>query len=97
MENAIDINNIEIPEIVFVLVPLIAALIQMLKQIIINIPRLTVLKEFLPIVSVALGISLSYLEHLNNPIIIGVMMGLSAAGAYDLYKSKNKTSLSPQP
>ena len=66
------------------LVALVAALLQMLKAI----PLVDKFKPWLPVASVAIGIMLSFLVSLPEPIVAGVMIGLSASGGYSSMKSK---------
>ena len=68
------------------MVGIIAALVQQFKRVKI----LTKLQDHVPIyviISVALGISGAYYIGATNPEIEGVMMGLTACGAYSATKS----------
>jgi len=69
------------------LVPVVAAIIQMLKKI----PQITPYKDLLPLaaigISVALVYSVNYLAFLLPAIIVGLM----ACGGYEMLKSKPKT------
>ena len=45
-------------------------------------------KDILPILAMAVGVGLAYLTALPNPIVMGVTLGLAAAGGYDFLRSK---------
>lgn len=65
-----------------VIVPIVATLLQVLKRIeIIN-----KIKDWLPVISVVASILLAYLSGIGNPILAGVIIGLVAAGGYDVAK-----------
>jgi uncharacterized membrane protein len=45
-------------------------------------------KEWLPILSMAVGVGLAYAIGVVSPILPGIMIGLAASGGYDLLKGK---------
>jgi hypothetical protein len=73
---------IELSPKLLALVPVIAAIIQILKRL----PQLQALKAWLPVVSVVLGIGFAYLNKVPDPIVPGITLGLLASGAYDVLK-----------
>jgi len=48
-------------------------------------------KDLLPVLAMAIGVGLAFATKLPNPIVMGVILGLTSAGGYDLLKSKVKT------
>jgi hypothetical protein len=68
------------------LVPVVAGVMQMLKRI----PQIAAYKEWLPVVSILLGIGAGMLLGTPAPIVPGVVIGLTAAGGYDLMKNGTK-------
>ena len=65
-----------------VLVPVVAALLQVLK----NIEAIQAIKEWLPYVAVGIALGLGYLTKMENPILPSILIGLMASGGYDLVK-----------
>lgn len=76
--------SLEMTPAMMVLVPMVAALIQFVKKI----PQFESYNQWLPIVSLALGVGAAYLQNLPNPIMAGIIIGLTASGAYDVLKGK---------
>jgi hypothetical protein len=76
--------NIELTPAMLVLVPVVAAIIQMAKKL----PIVSKYTEYLPIASLLLGVGGAYLQEIPNPILAGVMIGLTACGAFDVLKGK---------
>lgn len=68
------------------LVPIVAVILQMLKRI----EQVEPYKEFLPLLAMAVAVGLGYLTKIPNPIFAGVIMGLVAAGGYDVFKLGEK-------
>lgn len=81
--------NIELTPAMLVLIPVVAAIIQQIKKI----PQLKIYRNLLPLVSLAFGIGLCFLQKLPNPIMAGILIGLSASGAFDVLR--NKTTKPP--
>jgi len=84
------LNNIELTPAMLVLIPVVAAIIQQIKKV----PQLKAYSYLLPLVSLALGVGLCFLQKLPNPIMAGILIGLSASGAFDVLKN-NSTKSSP--
>lgn len=61
-----------------------AAIVQVLKQI----PFFKDRTDLLPIVSVAVGIGLTYAMSLAKPIVTGIVIGLVASGGFDLLQTR---------
>ena len=76
--------SVEMTPAMLILVPVVAAIIQMVK----NVPQVAKYREFLPLASLALGVGAAYLQNIPNPIVAGVIIGLTAAGSYDVLKGK---------
>ena len=66
------------------LVAAVGAILQMAKAI----PQLEKIKAWLPVLSVALGVALAFVWSLDEPVIAGIMIGLTASGSYDFLKPK---------
>jgi len=79
------LNDIQLPVSMPILVAIVAAVIQMTKEL----PVVAKYKAYLPILSVVLGVLLAYYLQVDSWPIIGFMIGLTASGAYDFVKSKN--------
>lgn len=80
--------SLEITPAMLVLIPVVAAIIQQIKKV----PQLKQYRQLLPLLSLALGVGLAYLQVLQNPIMAGILVGLSASGAFDVLKDKAKKS-----
>jgi len=68
------------------LVPVVAAILQMAK----NIQALANLKQWFPLISLGLGVAACFLTGVANPILPGILIGLSASAGYDVLKLKKK-------
>lgn len=64
------------------LIPLVAGIVQMIKWL----PVVVKYKDYLPFASLGLGILLAYINHIANPIMIGIIVGLAATGSYETIK-----------
>lgn len=78
------------PELIPVIV---AAILQFVK----TIPPIAKLiagkeKDLLPILAMAVGVGLAYATALPNPIVMGIILGLTACGGYDLLRAKENSS-----
>lgn len=65
------------------LIAIVASVVQQLKRL----PAIVSLQEKFPayqVASLALGVAGAYLMALPNPIVAGILIGLSASGAYDI-------------
>lgn len=70
-------------------VAIVAALLQIIK----TIPVIDRFKAWFPLASVALGLGLASAMNLPDVIVTGILIGLSASGGYDLFKSKDRGSV----
>ena len=82
-------ENIEIPTSMLALIPIVALIVQNLKKM----SAMGTLKEYLPVISVAIAVSLAYLtsgqlENWSDPILPAIAIGLMASGGYDVLKGK---------
>ena len=86
--------NIEITPAMMVLVPIVAAIIQMLKKFLAikQIPAefSVFIKGLLPFVAMAVAFGIMHYQKVPEPLLPAVMIGLTAAGGYDLLKQKKK-------
>lgn len=67
------------PELIPVI---IIGAIQLLKRI----PQMMKIKEWFPIIGIGIGIGLSFYMRFEDPIALGLIMGLVAAKSYDILK-----------
>ena len=68
-----------------ILIPLVAGLVQQLKRV----PGIVKLQEKFPVyltAALGFGIGAAYLMGLTNPAVAGVIIALSACGAYEAVK-----------
>lgn len=88
--------NIELTPAMLALVPIVAALIQILKKILAikYIPAEVgiFIKELLPFASILIAFGLLYFQNLVEPLLPAIIIGLIAAGGYDVLKQKKKNS-----
>jgi len=90
--------NIELTPAMLVLVPVVAALIQVLKEFL-TIKQIPVdvgilIKKLLPYISVGIAFGLLYYQKVPEPLLPAIIIGLTAAGGYDLLKQKKKSQAS---
>jgi len=78
--------NVELTPAMLALVPVVAAILQMVKRLPIPIQ----VKEFLPGISMLIALGLLYSQSVPDPILPSVIIGLMASGGYDLLKQKKK-------
>jgi len=76
--------NIELSPVMLAMIPVVAALLQMLKKI----PYIVQYKEWLPMVSMVISFGLLYYQKVPEPIIPAIIIGLTACGGFDLLKGK---------
>ncbi len=67
---------------VLALIPVVAAILQVLKRI----EPIQQVKQWLPFIAIALSIGLAYLTKVPDPIMPGIVAGLMAGGSYDLLR-----------
>ncbi|GAH16729.1 unnamed protein product [marine sediment metagenome] len=79
--------NIELTPAMLALVPVVAAILQMIKRL----PLPNQIKEFLPGFSMLIAFGLLYYQGVPEPLLAAVMIGLTAAGGYDFFKQKKKS------
>lgn len=79
--------NVEMTPAMLALVPVVAAILQMIKKF----PVPDRVKEFLPGISMLIALGLLYANKVPDPILPSVLIGLIACGGYDLLKQKKKT------
>ena len=68
------------------LVPVVAAIIQLIKRF----DFVEKIKSYLPLISIGLGVGLSFATQMPDPVIPGLIIGLAASGGYDLLKAPIK-------
>lgn len=69
------------------IVPIVAMLLQLLKRV----ELIQKYKDWLPVISIGASILLTYLATIANPIMAGIIIGLVAAGGYDVFKLGTNT------
>lgn len=79
--------NIELKPELLALVPVVAAIIQMLKKI----PAIKPYKDWLPIVAIGISVALVYSVDYLAFLVPAIIVGLLACGGYEMLKSKPKT------
>lgn len=79
--------NVEMTPAMLALVPVVAAILQMIKRFPIPVQA----KEFLPGISMLIALGLLCAYEVPDPILPSVLIGLMASGGYDLLKQKKKT------
>jgi len=80
------------PEMLF-LVPIVAALIQVLKDKVLVIKYIPdriseSVKGVLPYISIAFALGLLYYQQVPQPLLPAIIVGLTACGGFDLLKGK---------
>lgn len=68
------------------LVPLVAAVLQILKRL----AFMDKFTEWLPFISIGVAMGLGFLTKMPDPILPSVIIGLVASGGYDLLKAPGK-------
>jgi len=89
--------NVELTPGMLLLIPLVGALIQVLKDkvlVVKSIPKgvSDAIKGFLPFISIGISFGFLCYVHVPKPLLPAVMIGLSACGGYDLVKGKKPKS-----
>lgn len=88
--------NIELTPSMIYLVAIVAALIQVLKKFLAikQIPAdvRIIIKELLPFVSILIAFGLLYFKDLLEQLLPAIIIGLMAAGGFDMLKQKKKNS-----
>ena len=69
-----------------VVVPIIGGLVQMLKQV----PFIQKQTAWLPLLTVAVSIAVSFAMRFEDPVMAGLLIGLAAGGGYDLLRLPGK-------
>ena len=83
--------NMELTPAMLALAAVVGAVIQILK----NVEPVKKYSQWLPVMSMALGVGAAHLQKIENPIMAGVLIGLVACGAYDVLKNKSKEGAKP--
>lgn len=76
--------NVELSAEMMALIPVVAAILQMLKKV----PLVKKVKEWLPLASILISFGLLYYCGVQQPIVESVVIGLTASGGYDLLKGR---------
>ena len=69
---------------VLALIPIVAAILQVVK----GISAVNKLKQWFPFFGIAIAYGLGLASGATDPVIQSVLVGLVAAGSYDLFKAK---------
>lgn len=81
-------TTIELTPAMLGLVPVVAYFLQMFKGL--PTPISSKLDPFMPIVSMLVGIGLSYLMSIDNPVLAGILIGMASSTGYDQFKKTAK-------
>jgi len=81
--------NLELTPAMLAMVPIVAATIQMLKRI----PAIEKLKEWIPLLSVAMSCGFMYYQGAQNFLLAGTIIGLTACGGFDALKQKKENAV----
>ena len=65
------------------IVPIVAAVIQILKPM----KSMKAVKKYLPFIAIGLAYALCYAMKIENAVLPAIVMGMTAAGAYDTAKA----------
>ncbi|KKN58298.1 hypothetical protein LCGC14_0553780 [marine sediment metagenome] len=76
-------QNIELSPELLMLVPLVAALLEVLKRV----PIIERIKEFMPFLAIATSVGVVYAQTQSLQIMPAIVMGLMASGAYSSVKA----------
>jgi hypothetical protein len=79
-------DTIQLTPAALALVPIVAAILQVLKRI----EVIAKLSQWLPFVSMGIALGLGYLTNIPDPIVPSILIGLLASGSYDAVKSISK-------
>jgi hypothetical protein len=88
--------NIQLSPAMLALVPVVAAIIQVLKKFLAikHIPnKITIfIKELLPFASILIAFGLLNYQKVSEPLLPAIIIGLTACGGFDLLKQKKNNS-----
>ena len=83
--------NITLTPEMLALVPVVAAILQLVK----GFDFVEKIKSYLPLVAMGLALGLAYATKMADPIVPAVIIGLTASGGYDLLKAPKKPPTPP--
>ena len=75
--------TIELTPAMLALVPVVAAILQVLKRV----EAIQKVKAWLPFAAIGVALALGYLTKMPDPIIPSIIIGLVSSGGYDLLKT----------
>ena len=64
------------------LVPVVSMIMQVIK----GVPIYDKIKAYTPIVTMVIGIGAAYAASIANPIVAGILIGVTASAGYDSFK-----------
>lgn len=76
-------NEIQLTPEMLMLVPIVAALLEVLKRI----PLIAQVKEWMPFIAIGASVGVIYAQTTELQILPAVVMGLMASGAYSSVKA----------
>jgi len=76
-------NDIQLAPEMLMLVPIVAAILEVLKKI----PLIEGIKEWMPFLSILLSVGVIYAQTGESQIMPAIVMGLMASGAYSSVKA----------
>ena len=83
-----ELTEISLTPSMIVLIPVIAALVQVVKKI----KYMEQIKDWIPFISIGLALAVMYAVKIPDPIVPAIIVGLTACGAYDAVKTKKPTT-----
>jgi hypothetical protein len=78
--------NVNLTPEMLALVPVVAAIIQVLKRI----PVIAKISNWIPFLSVGISLSLCYISGIKDPTVPAIVVGLMSSGGYDLLRAPAK-------
>lgn len=81
-------DTITLTPAMLALVPTVAMILQILKKI----PIYEKIKSYTPLIACGIGITAAYATALTNPIVAGILIGVSASAGYSQFKEVTKTN-----
>ena len=68
------------------LVPIVTMIMQMLKQM----KPYYRIKAYTPIITCGISVGLAFAVSISNPIVAGIIIGVTASAGYDQFKASKK-------
>ena len=90
--------NVELTPGMLALIPIVAALIQVLKDKVLVIKYIPAVisesvKGILPYISIGIALGLLHYQQISEPLIPSIIIGLTACGGFDALKGKKTITI----